>query len=192
MREASETKLLSSMKPGQVYRRKKLVAFSKSVDRDLSKLLKAGEVKKVSPGMYLKREKSQFGPLPPDDRELVRTFLGDHRFLITSFNNYNSLGLGLTQLRNDTIVYNRKRHVKTKLGSKTFVFKNVREFPRHLSKEFLVVDLLNNLNEVGEPEDQVLSNLKAKIPEYDKVKLAQMSSRYGKVRTQKLLEELSA
>lgn len=190
MKESSENKLLSKMKMGQVYRRKDLEEYSKSLDRDLAKLCKSGALNKISHGMYVRREVSQFGPLPPNERDLVRSFLGDSRFLMTSYNSFNSLGLGLTQLGNETVVYNRKRHLKTKLGSRVFVFKIVREFPSKVSKEFLLIDLLNNLDEVGADEEVVLSNIKQKLTDFDHTKLVRMAKQYGKVKTKRFIESL--
>jgi hypothetical protein len=192
MRQAADMRLLEKMRPGKVYRRKELEKYSKSVDRDLASLCSSGEVTKVAPGLYTKMEESRFGPLPPKDKDLVRAFLGDSRFLLMTFNHYNSLGLGLTQLRSDTLVYNRKRHEKVKLGCRDFVFKRVSEFPNQLSKEFLLVDLLNNLDKVGEFRDTVLENLQKKLDEFDSKRIVRMASRYGKVGTKNYLKELYA
>jgi len=190
MKAATEMKLLNKMKPGVVYRRKELESHSKSVDRDLAKLCSSGEVTKVAPGLYVKMEKSRFGSLPPRDKDLVRAFLGDNRFLLMSYNHYNTLGLGLTQLRGDTFVYNRKRHTKATLGSRNFVFKNVSEFPNQLSREYLLVDLLNNLENVGESPETILRNLDQKKGEFDRQKVGLMASRYGKVKTKNYLKVL--
>ncbi len=190
MKEAAEMKLLNSMEPGRVYRRKDLDTYSLSVDRDLSKLTSLGLVNKLATGLYVKPEESRFGSLPPEDRELVRAYLDDGPFLLMSFNHYNSLGLGLTQLRNETLVYNRKRHTKATLGSRSFVFKNVSEFPEKLSKEFLLVDLLNNLKDVGESPQDVLKTLEQKKDKFDSKKVTTMASKYGKVKTKHYLREL--
>ena len=49
------------------------------------------------------------------------------------WNQYNALGLGLTQLYNRLIVYNHKRHGIFKLGNKTFDFRRpARGFPMKL------------------------------------------------------------
>ena len=190
MKEAVEMKLLNNMKPGKVYRRKDLDAYSQSVDRDLAKLTSLGLVSKLAVGLYVKPEESRFGPLPPVDKEVVRAYLGDNRFLLMSFNHYNSLGLGLTQLRDHTVVYNRKRHKKATLGARSFVFKHVSEFPKKLSKEFLLVDLLNNLKEVGESPQTILRNLEQKKDQFDSKKVTTMASKYGKIKTKYYLEEL--
>jgi len=184
--------LLNSMKPGKVYRRKELSEYSNSVDRELVELSFRGAVKKLSAGLYVKPEQSRFGDLPPDDKELVRAFLNDNQFLLMSFNYYTSLGLGLTQLYNEILVYNRRRHGKVKLGSKKFVFKNIPEFPKKPSREFLLIDMLNNLNSLGEDSSEVLKRLKKKKDNFDMRKTSLMAKRYGKVRTKKMIKELYA
>lgn len=184
--------LLNSMKPGRVYRRKELNEYSNSVDRELAELSFKGAVKKLSAGLYVKPEQSRFGSLPPDDKELVRAFLNDNQFLLMSFNYYTSLGLGLTQLYNEILVYNRRRHGKVKLGSKKFVFKNIPEFPRKLSREFLLIDMLNNLKSLGEDFSEVLKRLKKKKDNFNMRKTSLMAKRYGKVRTKSFIKELYA
>jgi hypothetical protein len=42
--------------------------------------------------------------------KLIEAFLKDDRFLMVSPNDYNSLGVGTTQLYNEPVVYNRNRH----------------------------------------------------------------------------------
>ena len=192
MKKYRSNYLLNSMKPGRVYRRKELNKYSNSVDRELAELSFKGTVKKLFAGLYVKPEQSRFGELPPDDKELVRAFLNDTQFLLMSFNYYTSLGLGLTQLYNEILVYNRKRHGKFKLGSKKFVFKNIPEFPRRLSREFLLIDMLNNLKSLGEDSSEVLKRLKKKKDSFNMRKTSLMVKRYGKVRTKKIIKELYA
>ena len=182
--------LLKAMKTGKVYRRKDLEPYSRSIDRDLANLTQRGEVEKLASGLYSKPKVSRFGPLPPKDQEVVRAFLKDSPFLLVSFNNYNTLGLGLTQLRNDTLVYNRRRHEEVFLGFKKFIFKNTPEFPKKLTREFLLVDLLNNINELGEDPKTVLFNLNRKKTEFDPAKLQQAATCYGRIKTKKFLKEI--
>ena len=151
-----------------------------------------GAVQKLSAGLYVKPEQSRFGELPPDDKELVRAFLNNNRFLLMSFNYYTSLGLGLTQLYNEVLVYNRRRHGKVKLGSKEFVFKNMPEFPQKLSREFLLIDMLNNLKSLGEDSSEVLKQLQKKKDDFNMRKTSLMAKRYGKVSTKNFIKELYA
>ncbi|HEV2833400.1 MAG TPA: DUF6088 family protein [Hanamia sp.] len=182
--------LKRQLKPGGVYRRTELANWSKSVDRHLDELLSDGTLQKLSQGMYYVPKETAFGKTPPDEKTLVQSFLKDDRFLLTSNNAYNSLGLGTTQLYNEQTVYNHKRHGKFKLGNRTFNFKMKPHFPKKLTKEFLVVDLVNNLKELAEEQTVVLQNLTVKVSEMDKKKLKQSVAEYGNVKTKKIFAAL--
>jgi hypothetical protein len=182
--------LKRQLKPGGVYRRTELANWSKSVDRHLDELLSDGTLQKLSQGLYYVPKETAFGKTPPDEKTLVQSFLKDDRFLLTSNNDYNSLGLGTTQLYNEQTVYNHKRHGKFKLGNRTFNFKMKPHFPKKLTKEFLVVDLVNNLKELAEEQTVVLQNLTMKVAEMDKKKLKQSVAEYGNVKTKKIFAPL--
>lgn len=192
MNTLSYQKLYENLKAGHVYRREALLAFTTAIDRDLAKLVSLRKLKKVAPGLYFKPTQSRFGTLPPSDGELVRNFLRDDPFLLYSWNDYNSLGLGLTQLYNTQIVYNRKRHGLFKLGGKQFDFRRpARGFPEKLSKEFLLVDLVNNLAELAEDLELVKAKLKKKLPKFNQKKLSEYVKQYGKIATLKFFKEIS-
>src|ERR1035437_10702406 len=136
--------LKKHLKRGKVYRRIELAQWSKSVDRHLEALLEDGTLQKLSQGVYYFPKETSFGLTPPGEEVLVRSFLKDDRFLLTSQNAYNSLGVGTTQLYNQRIVYNHKRHGDFKLGNRKFSFRIKPHFPKKATPEFLLVDLVNN------------------------------------------------
>lgn len=181
------TELKKHLKRGNVYRRDELVRWSNAVDRHLAALVEDGTLQKVSPGVYYYPKESVFGKLPPEETELVRTFLKDDRFLMTSPNAYNSLGVGTTQLYNKTTVYNHKRHGEFKLGNRTFHFQMKHHFPNALSKEFLLVDLVNNLDKLAEDADKILKNVAAKVPMMDQKKLSYSVKNYANIKAKKIL-----
>ena len=184
--------LQSHMRAGHVYRRDMLLSFSSAVDRDLDVLVKMGELKKLSSGIYYKPAVSPFGVLPPDDKELVSCFLRDDQFLLYSWNQYNSLGLGLTQLYNRVVVLNNKRHGVFKLGNKEFEFRRShRGFPKKLTLEFLLVDLLNNMNELAEDTSSLLERVQKNMAHFDQPKVLSMAKKYGKVATKKFFKAMS-
>ena len=112
----------------------------------MSRLVDKKYLTKVGPGLYLYPGKSRFGNVLPKEAELVKLFLKSSDFLVFSTNLYNQLGLGITQLKNETFVYNNKRHGEFELSGNKFSFKRPNNgFPRKLTKEFLFVDLMNNL-----------------------------------------------
>ncbi|MCK6596051.1 MAG: hypothetical protein L6Q33_12700 [Bacteriovoracaceae bacterium] len=180
----------NNLVPGTLYRRSELEEFSTSIDRHLAQLVKDGTLKKVGPGLYLHPEKSKWGEKSSEDRKLVEAFLKDDRFLMFSFNSYNGLGLGTTQLYNQTVVYNHKRHGKFKLGSRTFDFRMKPDFPTEFTKESLLVDMLNNLSELAEDPELVVRALEKKLLSFDRQSLENAVKLYGKVKTKKLIKEL--
>ncbi|MBK9109928.1 MAG: hypothetical protein IPM92_16550 [Saprospiraceae bacterium] len=179
--------LKAKLKPGTVYRREDLLLWSKSIDRHLEQLHDDGSVEKLSQGLYYVPEKSVFGNVPPDEKKLVSAFLKEDHFLITSFNAYNSLGLGTTQLYNERIVYNRKRHGVVKLGKRSFHFHKKFAFPKKATEEYLIVDLVNNLDHLAEDQEMVLTKVKLKAQQMNKRNLNRNLNLYGNVRTKKLL-----
>lgn len=183
--------LLSNLTCGDVYRLEQLAAFSNSIGRDVKRLEVAGELEKVGPGLYYYPKKSRLGNMPPDERELVKTFLKSQNFLLLSSNWYNALGLGLTQLQNITSVYNTKRYEKIKLCGRTFDFKRPNNgFPKKLTPEFLLVDLVNNIDNIGEPIETIKNKISTKLDNFDKEQLAKLATKYGKVGTKKFFLKL--
>ncbi|MEK6731568.1 MAG: DUF6088 family protein [Pseudomonadota bacterium] len=187
-------KLAHHLKSGHVYRREDLLPYSKAVDRDLMRLALEDFLEKVAPGLYYAPKISRFGHLPPNDKALVKAFLRDDDFLLLSWNDYNSLGIGLTQLYNRTVVYNYKRHGVFKLGDKAFDFRRpARGFPKKLTPAFLVVDLLNNAKELADENAKNLKlKIKNKLPNNLLKQAANCAKKYGKVATKKFFTELSS
>jgi len=182
--------LRDQLKQGQVYRRTDIEYLSKSPDRHLAALVKEGTLQKLSPGLYYYPKETVFGRTPPEETKLVQSFLKDNRFLVTSPNAYNSLGVGTTQLYNQRTVYNHKRHGEFKLGNRNFSFRLKHHFPSTLTEEFLLVDLVNNLDTLAEDKSAVLEKVRQKVRSMDVRKLARAISNYGSVKTQKLLKPL--
>lgn len=181
-------RLKRRLRPGRVYRRAELAEWSKSVDRHLRELVDDGVLLKLRNGLYYRPKASVFGQVPPDERELVRSFLKEDDFLITSPNDYNTLGLGTTQLYNTRVVYNHKRHGHFSLGGMPFEFRRKPRFPRQLTEEFLLVDLLNNLSDLAEDPAWVRKCVREKAGELDTVRLRRAARDYGKIATRKFLD----
>lgn len=178
------------LKPGQVYRRADLAQWSNAVDRHLRLLVKDGTLQKVSQGVYAYPKKTSFGKAAPEDYKLVEAFLKTDHFLLFSLNTYNALGVGTTQLYNEQVVYNRKRHGKFKLGNRTFSFQMKPYFPKEVSKEFLLVDLVNNVNKLAEEQNFVLERVGDVVADMDASSLKRDVQRYGGVRAKKLFASL--
>jgi hypothetical protein len=181
-------RLKQHIKPGEVYRRSDLEYYSNAVDRHLSLLTRDGTLMKMGQGLYYAPKTSKFGIVPPNDHDLVERFLKDKSFLLVSPNAYNSLGLGLSQLYNTTWVYNHKRHGEFVLNGRNFLFKLKSAFPATLSREFLIIDLLNNLDELAEDQDQVIKTFQKNVDRFETQELIKMAQQYGSGTTKKLLK----
>jgi len=182
--------LKKHLKRGNVYRRADLERWSTAVDRHLGQLVEDGTLQKLSHGLYYYPKESVFGPTPPDEANLVRSFLKDDDFLITSPNAYNSLGVGTTQLYNKRVVYNHKRHGEFELGGRKFFFHSKPKFPKKITQEFLLVDLVNNLDSLAEDKTEVMQQVLDKAKKMELKKIKRNVSEYGNVRTKKLLSPI--
>jgi len=177
--------LKAKLQSGRVYQRKGLARWSNAIDRHLKQLLEDGTLIKLSQGFYYCPKKTAFGDAPLDEKAVIRAFLNDDRFLITSPNVYNGLGIGATQLYNQTVVYNHKRHGQFVLGNRTFEFRKKPFFPLVLSPEFLLVDLVNNLDHVAEDRAALLDEVEKKVKSFDRAALAQAVREFGGVTAKK-------
>jgi hypothetical protein len=88
------------------------------------------------------------------------------------------------------IVFNRSRVGEFNLGGRIYTFHRWREAPKQLSLEFLVVELLNRLDELAENREQVVGRLKRKLADFNRRKLLYAATHYGKLSTQKRLKTL--
>jgi len=188
-RRGATARLADGLQPGQVYRREDFTGLSNAVDRHLRELVDMGKLQKLAQGLYHVPKQSAFGPLPPPDDQLVNGFLRDKEFLVFSPSSYNALGLGTTQLYNQTLVYNHKRHGIFQLGNRQFDFRVKQRFPKKLTREFLYVDLLNNLDALAEDRDAVLGQARIKLPSFDQNRLRKAIDSYANMATRKRLRE---
>lgn len=175
------------LRPGQVYRRKDLARWSNAVDRHVRQLVEEGRLEKVSAGVYMAPRKTRFGVAPAKPEKLVETFLGDDQFLLVSPNAFNGLGVGTTQLQNEPVVYNRKRHGRFKLDGRMYDFRMRPAMPRRLSKEILLVDLLHNIDKLPEDKTAILPRALARAGEMDRKRLTRAVKAYGSARAERLL-----
>lgn len=175
---------------GKVYRRSDLEYYSTSIDRDLAALTNSGTLTKLQQGLYYAPRKSKFGMVPPNDRDLVEVFLKDQNFLLLSPNAYNTLGLGLTQLYNTTWVYNHKRVGEFELNGKLFAFFKKSAYPEKLTTEFLVIDLMNQMDRLAEDHNLAFEKLQQKVSEFNAVGLMEATQKYGTGATKRRIKAL--
>lgn len=181
------TNLRKRLRPGGVYRRKDLARWSNAVDRHLQQLVDEGRLEKVSGGLYMAPRETRFGKAPATQEALVSSFLKDDRFLLVSPNAYNALGVGTTQLYNAPVVYNHKRHGRLELDGRPYEFRRRMTFPKKVSEEFLLVDLLHNLDRLPEDQEAVRTRALSRARSMDRKRLAKAIHDFDSARVRKLL-----
>jgi hypothetical protein len=87
-----------------------------------------------------------------------------------------------------TVVYNHKRHGDFVLGGRKFSFRVKPSFPKTLTKEFLLVDLVNNLDQFAEAKSEVLERVRERAASYDAQRLQRAVRDYGNMRTKKFFD----
>jgi len=103
-------------------------------------------------------------------------------------NAYNGLGVGTTQFYNTPVVYNHKRHGEFELNGCAYDFRRRASFPKSVSEEFLLVDLLHNLNRLAEDQGAVRERALARARQMDRKHLAKAVYDYDSARVRKLLD----
>lgn len=187
------SELKKRLRRGQVYRRADFLSLSNNVDRHLKQLVEEGVLTKPAIGLYYYPKQSVFGAVPARDKKLVAAFLKDHRFLLTSPNAYNTLGVGLTQLYDTTWVYNHKRHGNFRLGGRRLEFRMKPHFPKALSDEFLLVDLVDNFHYlVDENRETTFESIKRRALRMKAKMLARVVREYGGAKAKKFFQPLLA
>ena len=171
--------LFQHINQGEVYRRSDLEYYSTAIDRQLAQLIKGGNLVKLNQGLYYAPMQSKFGVVPPDDHLLVERFLKDEDFLLISPNSFNTLGLGLTQLYNTMWVYNHKRKGEFIFNGKSFDFKLKNSFPQKITREYLLVDLLNNFESLAEDKKNIVDKLTRNVLSFNMDALMKATQQYG-------------
>ena len=189
MQRTASEQLKAHLRPGRVYRREEFLQWSNAVDRHLKTLTGEGVLKKLRTGLYYCPRKFEFGEAPAEEHALVQAFLRSDRFVVTSPNVFNQLGLGTTQLYNKRVVYNQKRHGTFDLGGRTYVFHKRMNVPKRLTLEFLLVDLVNELDNLAEDSEALMARVRAKAAEMDHRRLSRAVSLFGNYSTQKKFQE---
>ncbi|RYE56025.1 MAG: hypothetical protein EOP48_08925 [Sphingobacteriales bacterium] len=179
--------LKKRLQTGKVYRRADLRKWTPSVDTHLRNMVEVGILEKLSRGLYYAPKHGVFGKTPPEERELIKAFLKDDRFVIISQGHYNMLGVGTTQLYNERRVYNHKRNGIIKIGNSSFHFVRKRYVPLKVTQEFLLVDLFNNLKDLEEDQIVLLNNVRKKANGMDRSRLKKLVLEFGTGATKKTL-----
>nr|MCB9063470.1 hypothetical protein [Halobacteriovoraceae bacterium] len=185
-------RLAAKLPAGKVYRACDFSKFSTSVSRDLKEMVDKGYLSYLGKGMYYRPKKLGKFEVPPSREELLAKFLKTKDFMVRNVSDFNSLRLGTTQLFNEVYVYNKRRAGTVKLGKTTYHFKK-KNFPSKNYDEYLLVDMLNNLERLGENRETLLQNLERRWSEdlnLNKNVVLLFAKKYGKYWVKQYLGQL--
>lgn len=144
------------LQPGEVDRRRDLAKWSVNLDRHVRRLVQEGHLESVSRGLYLAPRQTRLGRAPARPEKLIEAFLKDDRFLLMSPNVFNGIGVGTTQLYNEPVVYNLRRHGRFELGGRPYDFRRRSSVPTGLNAEVLLVGLLLSMHRLAEDRTDLL------------------------------------
>ena len=131
------------LEPGRVYRTRDLTTWGANPTRLARRLVREGRLRSLAQGLFYAPKSSRFGPVPPEDEEILRAFLGSDEFVLTGPPYWNALGLGTTAAFPVVLVYNTRRSGEFAFGHRRYRLRRVR-FPRRPSAEWYVIDLLEH------------------------------------------------
>lgn len=184
MSHAAEPKLV----PGRVYRTRDLERWSANAPRLARRLVEEGRLVRLSRGLYSCPQQGPWGAVPPEDRELVRGFLGDDRFVFSGPAYWNALGLGTTQVYARTLVYNRKRTGVFQFGARQYELRRL-PFPKKPTPEWFLVDLLEHGRGMGAGAADLAARVPAAVAagRVEPARLIATAKRFGTAKTVAML-----
>jgi hypothetical protein len=178
-----------TFEPGRVYRTREFGQWSANPPRLAQRLVRAGQLVRLSHGLFVAPRQSRFGVVPPTDEALMRALLDGGPFVFTGPERWNALGLGPTAVFARPLVYNTKRSGLFDFGGRKFVLRRV-AFPEAPSPEWFVVDLFENADQAAASLDDLTSELGTALRagRFDRESLVDMARRFGSRRTQQLVQ----
>ena len=177
------------LEPGRAYRTRDLRRWSTNPTRLAKQLVNEGRLLKAAHGLFYAPVQSRFGRAPVSDTELLRAFLGGSPFIISGPLKWNALGLGSKAMFPVTLVYNTKRTGEFMFDGKRYLLRRVL-FPKDPPPEYFVVDLIEHHAMAGISSSDLERGLEIALRNgrWSTSTLKEMAERYGRRRTQSLVE----
>ncbi len=175
---------------GKVYRTQDLAKYDSNPTRLAASLVKRGLLRRLRSGLFYAPKRGAFGEVPPSEAALLKGYFGDKPYLRTGPSVWNALGLGTTAVESVPLVYNTTKTGTERLGDKLFEFRRVK-FPRMVDREYLLVDLFENLSRAGGDLEEVKVALALALGQgrFDEQRLLQRAKDYGSRATMKAILE---
>ena len=138
-------------------------AFTQAVSR----LSKAGEIERISKGIYCRPKKTRFGTTLPSDREIVDLFTKQNNGVIVGYELYNSLGV-TTQVSKRLTAYSSLVDEQLKQIGNVTVQKYDLEYTDEAKAVIHMMELLQHYKEIQDIDYSVfLRNVEALSKRYN-------------------------
>ncbi len=169
-----------TLPPGSVLRTAALRRWGDNPTRLAQRLQREGALRRLGHGLVYVPKHTRFGEAPPTDEALLDAFLDGTPYVVTGPVRWNALGLGSTAMHVHPLVYNTKRTGTFTFGNRAFDLRRV-AFPREVTAEWFVVDLLRNADSVGLDRADLSRNLVHAVEDgrFDRERLLAMAERFG-------------
>ena len=177
-----------ALDPGTVFRTAALRRWGENPTRLARRLERDGLVQRLGHGFLFVPKLTKFGAAPPSDSALLDAVLEGGPYVVTGPMRWNALGLGSTALHVHPLVYNTKRTGSVTLGGRTFELRRV-AFPREVTAEWFVFDLLRHTDAAGVDPADLIRNLVRALEHgrFDRTRLLETAERFGTGAAAKLM-----
>ena len=156
-----------------------------AVVKALNRMVAAGKLSKLSKGKYYKSEKTVFGDLQPNQREIVKDLLEVDRKIVgylTGFSIYNQLGL-TTQVSNTIEIGKNEIRPNFKRGKYNISFlRQKNTITKDIVPLLQILDAIRNIKKI--PDTSISSAcmrfiaIFKDLPEKDRSTLVRLSQKY--------------
>lgn len=169
-----------TLTPGTVFRTAALRRWGDNPTRLAQRLEREGRVRRLGHGLLYVPRETKFGPAPPSEGALLDAFLDGTPHLVTGPVCWNALALGSTALHVHPLVYNTKRTGTFVLGGRTFELRRV-AFPRQVTAEWYVIDLLRHADTVSMDAADIARHLVAALRRgrFNRDRLLELADQFG-------------
>jgi len=165
---------IAQFEPGQVFGYGELSVYQdapSAVVKAMSRLLKNGEIKRLSKGQFYKPRQGIFGELKPSDSELLKTILykdGQLRGYVTGVALYNQLGLTTQLPRTITVAVEGSRQEKDFGTLRTKLVKSRAPVKAADVKLLQYLDVLRDINDIPDADtNETLASMAKRFSQLD-------------------------
>ena len=181
------------LEPGRVYRTRDLQSWGANPTRLARRLVREGRLERLAQGLFYAPRSSRFGPVPPEDTEILSRFLDGDDFVLSGPPYWNALRLGATANYPVVLVYNTRRSGEFILGRRRFLLRRVR-FPPRPTPEWYVIDLFEHREMAGVSGARLVFALAEALLQgrFQEPTLQRMAHEYGTLKTRELIRDAVA